>query len=102
MLLSCDLWSNYDGKAGWRKFKDGAAINVKVRKNDQFRQGHQALPPASGGRALRPASGPRQAAFVRSWETDRAKDVPQSRGTSVAVPILPAVVSTDLWSVTHL
>ena len=41
MLQSCDLWLNYDGKAGWRKFKGGAAVNVKVRKNDQFRQGHQ-------------------------------------------------------------
>ena len=41
MLQSCDLWLNYDGKAGWRKFRGGAAVDVKVRKNDQFRQGHQ-------------------------------------------------------------
>ena len=32
MLQSCDLWLNYDGKAGWRQFRGGAAVNVKVRK----------------------------------------------------------------------
>lgn len=40
-LQSCDLWVDYDGKAGYRRWAGGAAVNVKVRKNDQFRQGHQ-------------------------------------------------------------
>jgi hypothetical protein len=40
-LQTCDLWKRFDEAAGYRKFRGGAAINVKVRKNDQFRQGHQ-------------------------------------------------------------
>jgi hypothetical protein len=40
-LQTCDLWRGYDEAAGYRQFRGGAAVNVKVRKNDQFRQGHQ-------------------------------------------------------------
>ena len=29
-------------RGGWSKFKDGAAYNIKVRKNDAHRFGHQA------------------------------------------------------------
>lgn len=40
-LQVCDLWLRFDEEAGYERFKGGAAVNVKVRKNDQFRQGHQ-------------------------------------------------------------
>ena len=40
-LQSCDLWLDFDGRAGYSRFRGGAALNVKVQKNDQFRQGHQ-------------------------------------------------------------
>ena len=40
-LQVCDLWLRFDEQAGYERFKGGAAVNVKVRKNDQFRQGHQ-------------------------------------------------------------
>jgi hypothetical protein len=40
-LQSCDLWLDFDGQAGYSAFAGGAALNVKVQKNDQFRQGHQ-------------------------------------------------------------
>lgn len=40
-LQTCDLWRGYDEAAGYRQFRGGAAVNVKVRKNDQFREGHQ-------------------------------------------------------------
>lgn len=40
-LQVCDLWQRFDEQAGHERFKGGAAVNVKVRKNDQFRQGHQ-------------------------------------------------------------
>jgi len=40
-LQVCDLWERFDEKAGYERFRGGAAVNVKVRKNDQFRQGHQ-------------------------------------------------------------
>ena len=41
-LQSCDLLVDFDARAGYTRFKGGAAVNVKVRKNDQFRHGHQA------------------------------------------------------------
>jgi hypothetical protein len=41
MLQVCDVWLNYDWLAGYLQFVGGAAYNVKVRKNDSFRQGHQ-------------------------------------------------------------
>lgn len=40
-LQSCDLWVDFDLEAGYRRWAGGAALNVKIRKNDQFRQGHQ-------------------------------------------------------------
>jgi hypothetical protein len=40
-LQVCDLWQRFDELAGYLRFKGGAAVNVKIRKNDQFRQGHQ-------------------------------------------------------------
>ncbi len=40
-LQACDLWVDFDLEAGYRLRGGGAAVNVKVRKNDQFRQGHQ-------------------------------------------------------------
>jgi hypothetical protein len=40
-LQVCDLWRRFDELAGYLRFKGGAAVNVKIRKNDQFRQGHQ-------------------------------------------------------------
>ena len=40
-LQACDLWVGYDERAGHRRWAGGAAVNVKVRKNDNFRQGHQ-------------------------------------------------------------
>ena len=40
-IQSCDLWLNFDGRAGYESFAGGAALNVQVQKNDQFRQGHQ-------------------------------------------------------------
>ena len=40
-LQTCDVWLRYDEQAGLIQFRGGAAFNVKVRKNDQFRQGHQ-------------------------------------------------------------
>jgi hypothetical protein len=40
-LQVCDLWKRLDEQAGYQRFKGGAAVNVKIRKNDQFRRGHQ-------------------------------------------------------------
>jgi hypothetical protein len=40
-LQSCDLYVDYDLEAGHRRWAGGSAVNVKIRKNDQFRQGHQ-------------------------------------------------------------
>ncbi len=40
-LQSCDLWVDFDLEAGYQRWAGGAALNVKIRKNDQFRQGHQ-------------------------------------------------------------
>ena len=40
-LQVCDLWERFDEQAGYDRFRGGAAVNVKIRKNDQFRQGHQ-------------------------------------------------------------
>ena len=37
----CDRWLNCDGLAGYRKFEGGSLINIKVRKNDQIREGHR-------------------------------------------------------------
>ncbi len=43
MLQTCDIWRSYDFcVCGWDVFKDGAAYDIKVRKNDNFRAGHQA------------------------------------------------------------
>ena len=43
LLQTCDIWWDYDFRVGgWPNFRDGAAYNIKVRKNDTFRQGHQA------------------------------------------------------------
>jgi hypothetical protein len=42
-VQTCDIWWGYDFKVGgWVQFKDGAAHDIKVRKNDNFRAGHQA------------------------------------------------------------
>ena len=40
-LQICDLWQLFDERAGYTRFRGGAAVNVKIRKNDQFRQRHQ-------------------------------------------------------------
>jgi hypothetical protein len=40
-LQVCDLWERFDEQAGYQRFKGGAAVNVKIRKNNQFRKGHQ-------------------------------------------------------------
>ncbi len=41
-LQVCDIWWNFDFlRGGWTQFKDGAAYNIKIRKNDQFRFGDQ-------------------------------------------------------------
>ena len=40
-LQTCDLWQRFDERAGYPRFRGGAAVNFKIRKNDQFRQGHQ-------------------------------------------------------------
>ena len=40
-LQSCDLWVDFDLEAGYRLWAGGAALNVAIRKNDQFKQGHQ-------------------------------------------------------------
>ncbi len=40
-LQVCDLWQRFDELAGYQRFRGGAAVNVKILKNDQFRQGHQ-------------------------------------------------------------
>jgi hypothetical protein len=37
---ACDLRVDFDLEAGYRRWAGGAAVYVKVRKNDQFRQGH--------------------------------------------------------------
>ena len=42
LLQTCDIWWRYDELAGYLQFTGGAAFDVKVRKNDQFRFGHQA------------------------------------------------------------
>ena len=42
LLKTCDVWYRYDMLVGgWLEFEHGAAYNIKIRKNDQFRQGHQ-------------------------------------------------------------
>jgi hypothetical protein len=41
MLQVCDVWWRFDERAGYLQHTGGAAFNIKVRKNDQFRQGHQ-------------------------------------------------------------
>ena len=51
-LQSCDLWFDFDARAGYSCWKGGAAVNVKVRKNDQFRHGHQPLIGAASDRRL--------------------------------------------------
>ena len=40
-LQACDLWVDFDLEAGYQRWAGGAALNVKIRKNDSFRQGHQ-------------------------------------------------------------
>ena len=40
-LQACDLWVDFDLEAGYLRWAGGAAVNVKIRKNDQFRSGHQ-------------------------------------------------------------
>ena len=42
-LQVCNLWLWYEEQAGYTRFRGGAAVNVKISKNDQpeFRQGHQ-------------------------------------------------------------
>jgi hypothetical protein len=43
LLQTCDIWWQYDFLVGgWAEFRDCAAYNIKVRKNDQFRKGHNA------------------------------------------------------------
>ncbi len=42
-LQSCDLWVDYYLAAGYLSWAGGAAVNVKIRKNYNFRQGHQPL-----------------------------------------------------------
>ena len=41
-LQVCDVWWRFDDRAGFPLHAGGAAINIGVRKNDQFRHGHQA------------------------------------------------------------
>ena len=41
LLKTCDIWWCYDFIfGGWTRFRDGAAYNIKIRKNDNFRRGH--------------------------------------------------------------
>ena len=40
-VCQCDLWRWYEEQAGYTRFRGGAAVNVKISTNDQFRQGHQ-------------------------------------------------------------
>jgi hypothetical protein len=43
LLRTCDIWWSFDFLVGgWLRYADGAAYDIKVRKNDQFRHGHQA------------------------------------------------------------
>ena len=42
-IQTCNLRQRYDEQAGYTRFRGGAAVNVKIRKNDQFSQGHQPL-----------------------------------------------------------
>ena len=43
LLKTCDVWYGFDWiVGGWSEFRHGAAYNIKVRKNDNFRHGHQA------------------------------------------------------------
>ena len=37
-LRICGLWQRFDERAGYIRFRSGAAVNVKIRKNDQFRR----------------------------------------------------------------
>ena len=39
--MACDRWLNCNELAGYRKFEGGSLINIKVRKNDQIREGHR-------------------------------------------------------------
>jgi hypothetical protein len=43
LLQTCDIWWDFDFLCGgWAEFRGGAAYNIKLRKNDQQRHGHQA------------------------------------------------------------
>jgi hypothetical protein len=42
LMTTCDIWFDYDAVAGFLQFVGGAAFNIGIRKNDQFRLGHQA------------------------------------------------------------
>ena len=42
LMTTCDIWFDYDALAGFLQFVGGAAFNIGIRKNDQFRLGHQA------------------------------------------------------------
>jgi hypothetical protein len=43
LLQTCDISWDYDFLVGgWLKFKGGAVYNIKICKNDQQQQGHQA------------------------------------------------------------
>jgi hypothetical protein len=43
LLRTFDNWWRFDFiVGGWLRYADGAAYDIKVRKNDQFRHGHQA------------------------------------------------------------
>ena len=41
-MTVCDIWWRFDELAGFLQFAGGAAFNIGIRKNDQFRCGHQA------------------------------------------------------------
>ena len=42
LMTVCDIWWRFDELAGFLQFAGGAAFNIGIRKNDQFRCGHQA------------------------------------------------------------
>jgi hypothetical protein len=41
-MTVCDIWWKYNELAGFLQFAGGAAFNIGIRKNDQFRCCHQA------------------------------------------------------------
>ena len=41
MLQVCDVWRRFDERAGYAELAGGSAFNIKIRKNDPFRRGHQ-------------------------------------------------------------